>query len=66
MNETNNELGLALRAWRQTAGLSIERAAARLGVTASTLSRWERGLCRPHPLQRAAVERELATTKGAL
>lgn len=50
-----------LRAWRARVGLSRVALAARLGVDASTVFRWEAGT--PHPpylwLALAAIENEL-------
>jgi transcriptional regulator with XRE-family HTH domain len=57
-----NHLPQRLHTWRTAAGLSREQAAARLGVTASTLFRWEHGLVLPKGLSKVVLERELAGT----
>lgn len=49
-----------LRNWRAACALSREQAAARLGITSSTLFRWEQGLVHPRGLSKVALERELA------
>ena len=51
-----------IRAWRQRAGLTQEHLAQALGVTFSTVSRWENGHVRPSSLAwkalvQVAVER---------
>jgi len=51
-----------LRAWRQRTGLTQEAVAHALGVTFSTVSRWENGHVRPsslawHALLQVAAER---------
>ncbi|GAB4335839.1 MAG: hypothetical protein Kow0089_05770 [Desulfobulbaceae bacterium] len=45
-----------VRELRQRMGLSQEKFAARLGVTFSTISRWENGRARPSPLALKQVE----------
>jgi transcriptional regulator with XRE-family HTH domain len=42
-----------LRGWTQT------KLAAKLGVTANTVARWERGEVQPHPLRVPQLERAL-------
>lgn len=39
------------RAQREAAGVSLREAARALGTAPSTLSRWERGECKPRPDQ---------------
>ena len=45
------DFAILLRTSRKAAGLSQETAAQLVGVTTSTLSRWECGRHRPHRLQ---------------
>lgn len=42
-NETTCRIGALLRQWRNVRGLTLQATAARAGVAASTLSRWESG-----------------------
>jgi len=44
---------------REAAGITIEQFAAKVGVTASTISRWERSVSRPRGLQRRAYLRAI-------
>lgn len=47
---TNKDLGLLVRTVRQRLDLSQERFAAKLGVTFSSVNRWENGRTKPSPL----------------
>jgi putative transcriptional regulator len=47
---TNKDLGLLVRTVRQRLDLSQERFAAKLGVTFSSVNRWENGRAKPSPL----------------
>jgi DNA-binding transcriptional regulator YiaG len=46
-----------IRAWRQRAGLTQEDLAHALGVTFSTVSRWENGHVRPSSLEGPGADR---------
>lgn len=45
-----NDVALLVQALRQRVGLSQEKFAAKLGVTFSTVSRWERQRAMPSPM----------------
>jgi putative transcriptional regulator len=55
--------GESIRAVRQRLGLSQERFAAEIGVSFSTVSRWENAHRKPSPLSLRAV-RELLRRRG--
>lgn len=44
------ELGLLVRSLRELLGVSQEKLAARMGVTFSSVNRWENGHTKPSPL----------------
>lgn len=48
---------ITLRAARVNAGLTIEKAAAKLGINRDTLSRWERGRSYPSVLEFKSIEK---------
>ena len=48
---------ITLRAARVNAGLTIEKAAAKLGINRDTLSRWERGRSYPSVLEFKLIEK---------
>ena len=50
---------ITLRAARKKTGLTIEKAAEKIGVTRETLSRWERGVTVPNVIQFKTVEKVL-------
>ena len=54
-----------IRAWRQRAGLTQEHLAQTLGVTFSTVSRWENGHVRPSSLAWKAFV-QVAAERGPL
>jgi len=54
-----------IRAWRQRAGLTQEHLAHALGVTFSTVSRWENGHVRPSSLAWKALV-QVAAEHGTL
>lgn len=62
MNTQQNDISSRVRAWRRRANLSYERAGGRIGVSGSTVMRWERGT-RPVGLQREAIERILGESE---
>ncbi len=49
------DAGAQLRTWRLAEGASQEAVAHQLGVTVSTVNRWERGHCQPSRLAWRAV-----------
>ena len=53
-----------LRAWRRRIGFSQEHLAHVVGVSFTTVSRWENGHMRPSPLAWRSLE-ELASQQGA-
>lgn len=55
-----------LRIWRDKEELSQKDAAKRLGVTAMTLSRWERGNHFPHRKHWAAIEEKTGIAASKL
>lgn len=58
--------GLEIKAARERAGLTQAQLAARLGVAAVTVFRWESGRSRPQPGHMARLSREFkyAISKG--
>ncbi len=50
-------VGPEIRRRRLAAGLSMEQFAYRIGVTFSTVSRWENGYSRPHRISWREIER---------
>lgn len=53
--ETKN-LGRFVKSLRELLGLSQEKMAAKLGVTFSSVNRWENGHTRPSPLAMKQIE----------
>jgi putative transcriptional regulator len=53
------EVGRIIRDLRLLAGLTQEQFAATLGVTFSTINRWENGHSKPSPLAMEKIERML-------
>ncbi len=65
-NLNDIELSKSIRELRASLGLTQERFAARLGVTFSTVNRWENGRGKPSPLARQKIEElreQVAKTK---
>jgi len=58
-----NDIAGSVRALRQRLGMSQEKFAAAIGVSFSTVSRWENAHRKPSPLSWRAV-RELARRRG--
>lgn len=58
------DLGQLVRSLRERLELSQERFAARLGVTFSSVNRWENGRAKPSPLAMKQIE-ELVAGLGA-
>lgn len=56
--ESSNNKDL-IRELRKRLGLTQEKCAARLGVTFSTLNRWENGHAKPSPLALKSIRREV-------
>jgi len=52
----NNELAKIIRNLRAKLGLTQEQFAAKVGVTWSTVNRWENGRGSPSPLARRRIE----------
>ena len=63
MTDWPNIAGL-IRELRQRANLTQEKLAARLGVTFSTINRWENGRANPSPLARKQIEHCLRELRG--
>ena len=59
------DTGRMIRAWRHRSGLTQEHLAHSLGVTFSTVSRWENGHVRPSGLAWKALVR-VAAERGTL
>ena len=59
------DTGRMIRAWRQRTGLTQEHLAHALGVTFSTVSRWENGHVRPSRLAWKALV-QVAAERGTL
>ncbi len=59
----HSRAGRLIRAWRRRAGLTQEGLAVALGVTFSTVSRWENGHVAPSKLAWRALE-QLASERG--
>lgn len=60
----DKDLGCLIRSLRDRLELSQERLAARLGVTFTTVNRWENGRAKPSPLAMKQIE-ELVDGLGA-
>ncbi|MGB7324037.1 MAG: helix-turn-helix transcriptional regulator [Rubripirellula sp.] len=56
MADTTKDLGRLVKSLRDQLGLSQEKFAARLGVTFSSVNRWENGHRKPSPLAMKQVE----------
>ncbi|MFZ9960627.1 MAG: helix-turn-helix domain-containing protein [Candidatus Limnocylindrus sp.] len=52
-----------IRASREALGMTQAQLAAALGISQSTLEKWESGIRRPRPISRWAVEARLAELK---
>jgi len=52
-----NDIPHLVRALRERTGLSQEKFAAKLGVTAPTINRWENGRAKPSPLALSQIEK---------
>jgi DNA-binding transcriptional regulator YiaG len=52
-----------IKAARETLGMTQAQLAAALGISQSTLEKWESGIRRPRPISRWAVEARLAELK---
>ena len=55
-----------LRAWREKRGLTQVEAAAKIGCTQATLSRWEAGLHAPSPDGLRKIARAMRVSFGSL
>ena len=56
--------GPEIRRRRLAAGLTMEQFAHKIGVTFSTVSRWENGYARPQPIAWKAIQRLFPATQG--
>jgi len=61
---TEQDVSEMVRELRATLGLTQERFAARIGVTFSTVNRWENGKGTPSPLAMKQIEELRARTGG--
>lgn len=59
------ELGKLIRELRLNTGLTQEQFAASLGVTFSTINRWENGRSKPSPLAMGKIEEMLKQINDA-
>ena len=60
----DNELARKIRELRSKLGLTQEQFAAKVGVTFSTVNRWESGKSKPSPLAMRQIEEFFGSTKG--
>ncbi|MBB3205517.1 DNA-binding transcriptional regulator YiaG [Rhodopirellula rubra] len=56
MADTTKDLGRLVKSLREQLGLSQEKFAAKLGVTFSSVNRWENGHRKPSPLAMKQIE----------
>jgi transcriptional regulator with XRE-family HTH domain len=61
--EAEKDLGRLVKSLRELLGLSQEKLAGRLGVTFSSVNRWENGHTKPSPLALKQIE-DLVTALG--
>lgn len=61
--EKSQDLGKLVKALRDLLGLSQEKLAAKVGVTFSSVNRWENGHTKPSPLAMKQIE-ELLVSLG--
>jgi DNA-binding transcriptional regulator YiaG len=59
-----NDLARKIRNLRSKLGLTQERFAAKVGVTFSTVNRWESGKSKPSPLAMRQIEELMKRTEG--
>ena len=57
MSETKKDISKIIRKLRNTLGLTQEQFAAKVGVTVSTVNRWENDKGKPSPLAMLRIER---------
>ncbi len=60
----DNELARKIRGLRFKLGLTQEQFAAKVGVTFSTVNRWESGKSKPSPLAMRQIEELMERTQG--
>jgi transcriptional regulator with XRE-family HTH domain len=53
---SNKNFSISVRGLRVSMGLTQEQFAAKVGVTFSTINRWENGRGKPSPLARRRIE----------
>ena len=59
-----NDLARKIRRLRSKLGLTQEQFAAKVGVTFSTVKRWESGKSKPSPLAMRQIEELMERTEG--
>ena len=57
MSKTKKDISKMIRKLRTTLGLTQEQFAAKIGVTVSTVNRWEKDKSKPSPLAMLRIER---------
>jgi len=60
----DNDLAKKIRDLRSRLGLTQEQFAAKVGVTFSTVNRWESGKSKPSPLAAKRIEEVCSRAKG--
>ena len=60
----DNELARKIKGLRSKMGLTQEQFAAKVGVTFSTVNRWESGKSKPSPLATKQIEELMERTEG--
>jgi len=61
---SGKDLVKTIKELRNALGLTQEQFAAKVGVTFSTVNRWESGKSKPSPLAMRQIEELMARTKG--
>ena len=56
MSEINDEISMRIKSMRKRLGLSQEELAQRLGVSFTSVNRWENGQTKPSKLARRQIE----------
>ena len=69
MSEINDEISMRIKSMRKRLGLSQEELAQRLGVSFTSVNRWENGQTKPSKLAKRQIDRlckESETLQDAL